>query len=102
MKISRQLLEKSRIRKNKRKRNHEVLYFHKVDDPYSHLTIQFIEKFKDEYSIDFIPILVGEENPETLHEPDLYIVNIVLKMLKEYLHIMVLISMEHLIHKDPL
>ena len=25
-------------------RPHEVLYFHKADDPYSHLTIQCIEK----------------------------------------------------------
>ena len=63
---------KAELERIKEERNHEVLYFHKVDDPYSHLTIQFIEKFKDEYSIDFIPILVGDENPETLHEPDLY------------------------------
>ena len=24
-------------------RTHEILYFHKVDDPYSHLTIHYIE-----------------------------------------------------------
>ena len=30
-------------------RRHEVLYFHKVDDPYSHLTAHYIEKFKDAY-----------------------------------------------------
>ena len=29
-------------------RPHEVLYFHKVDDPYSHLTIHFIEKFHEQ------------------------------------------------------
>ena len=27
------LLEKSRTQKKRGKRNHEVLYFHKVDDP---------------------------------------------------------------------
>ena len=54
------------------KREHEILYFHKVDDPYSHLTIQFIDKLIDEYSIKLCPILVGDENPETLHEPSLY------------------------------
>ena len=64
--------KKAELKRKEEKRNHEVLYFHKVDDPYSHLTIQFVEKFKDEYSIDIVPILVGEENPETLHEPDLY------------------------------
>ena len=53
-------------------RPHEILYFHKVDDPYSHLTIQFIDRFRSSYNIQFKPILVGEENPETVHEPSLY------------------------------
>ncbi len=53
-------------------RPHEVLYFHKVDDPYSHLTIHFIEKFKSTYDVKFKSILVGEENPAALHEPSLY------------------------------
>ena len=53
-------------------RKHEVLYFHKVDDPYSHLTVHYIEKFKDTYDVEFKPILVGEEDPAALHEPSLY------------------------------
>ncbi len=53
-------------------RQHEVLYFHKVDDPYSHLTVNYIDKFKEAYDIQFKPILVGEENPAALHEPSLY------------------------------
>ena len=64
--------EKSESKRIKESRNHEVLYFHKTDDPYSHLTIQFVENLKEEYSVDLIPILVGEENPDALHEPDLY------------------------------
>ena len=56
----------------KEEREHEILYFHKVDDPYSHLTIQFIDKLIGEYSIKLSPVLVGDENPETLHEPSLY------------------------------
>ena len=52
-------------------RNHEVLYFHKVDDPYSHLTVHYIDKFKEAYDVEFKPILVGEENPAALHEPSL-------------------------------
>ena len=66
------LREKSESNRLKDNRNHEVLYFHKTDDPYSHLTIQFIDKLKEEYSIDLVPVLVGGENPEALHEPDLY------------------------------
>ena len=53
-------------------RKHEVLYFHKVDDPYSHLTVHYIDKFKAAYDVEFKPILVGEENPAALHEPSLY------------------------------
>ena len=53
-------------------RLHEVLYFHKVDDPYSHLTLQCIEELKASYDISFKAILVGEENPETVHEASLY------------------------------
>ena len=53
-------------------RPHEVTYFHKVDDPYSHLTIQYIEKIKASYDVVLNPILVGAENPETIHEPNLY------------------------------
>ena len=29
--------------RKKENRPHEVLYFHKVDDPYSHLTIHYID-----------------------------------------------------------
>ena len=64
--------KKAEIERQKENRAHEVLYFHKVDDPYSHLTIHYIDKFKDSYDIDFKPILVGEENPAALHEPTLY------------------------------
>ncbi len=60
------------IERQEEGRNHEVLYFHKVDDPYSHLTIQSIEKLKSSYNISFKPILVGEEDAEAIHETSLY------------------------------
>ena len=53
-------------------RQHEVLYFHKVDDPYSHLTIQCLEQLKSSYEITLKFILVGEENLDAVHEPSLY------------------------------
>lgn len=64
--------KKSEEARSEENRPHEILYFHKVDDPYSHLTIQFIDRFRSSYNIQFKPILVGEENPETVHEPSLY------------------------------
>ena len=62
----------SEVKRHDEGRNHEVLYFHKVDDPYSHLTIQSIEKLKSSYNISFKPILVGEEDAEAIHENSLY------------------------------
>jgi 2-hydroxychromene-2-carboxylate isomerase len=63
---------KAEIERQEENRLHEVLYFHKVDDPYSHLTIQFIEKLKSSYDISVKSILVGEEDPEAVHETSLY------------------------------
>ena len=63
------------IKRQQDNRPHEVLYFHKVDDPYSHLTIQYIDKFSSAFDIALKPILVGEENPEAVHEPSLYSVH---------------------------
>ncbi len=51
---------------------HTVIYFHKVDDPYSALTIEYVDKIISSYDVVLKNILVGEENPETIHEPTLY------------------------------
>ena len=64
--------EKSEQKRKVENRPHEVLYFHKVDDPYSHLTIQYIDKLMSAYDILLKPVLVGEENPEALYERSLY------------------------------
>ena len=58
--------------RQKDQRPHEVLYFHKVDDPYSHLTIQSINKLQASFEIELKPVLVGEESLEALHKPTLY------------------------------
>ena len=63
---------KAEKKRQEEKRPHEVLYFHKVDDPYSHLTIQYIEKLKSSFDITLTPVLVGEEDPKSIHEPSLY------------------------------
>ena len=64
--------ENAEIKRQEENRLHEVFYFHKVDDPYSHLTIQCIEKLKSSYEISVKSILVGEENSEAVHESSLY------------------------------
>ena len=51
---------------------HTVIYFHKVDDPYSALTIKYVDKIASAFDIVLKPVLVGEENPETVHETTLY------------------------------
>ena len=51
---------------------HIVIYFHKVDDPYSALTLEYVEKIATTFHVLLKPVLVGEENPETVHEPTLY------------------------------
>ena len=64
--------ENAEIKRQEENRLHEVFYFHKVDDPYSHLTIQCIEKLKSSYEISVKSILVGEESSEAVHETSLY------------------------------
>ena len=49
------------LKRKEEGRPHEVLYFHKVDDPYSHLTINFLEKFYTKYNIHIKSDLVGDE-----------------------------------------
>jgi 2-hydroxychromene-2-carboxylate isomerase len=70
--IFQNIRKKTEATRQEEKKPHEILYFHKVDDPYSHLTVQCIEELKSSFNISFKPILVGEENLEAVHEPSLY------------------------------
>jgi hypothetical protein len=38
---------------------HQVLWFHQVDDPYSHLGAQVLERFTAHWEVVLVPILVG-------------------------------------------
>ena len=38
---------------------HRVDYFHQVDDPYSHLAAQTLERIAERYSVEIVPHLVG-------------------------------------------
>ena len=70
--IHKNIRTSAEAKREKENRPHEVLYFHKVDDPYSHLTIHYIDKIKSSFDVVLKPILVGEENSETVHEPSMY------------------------------
>ena len=70
------LIEKARVtfeaERKESQEPHTVIYFHKVDDPYSALTVEYVEKISSTFDVLLKPVLVGEENPETVHEPTLY------------------------------
>jgi len=63
--------EQEKIRK-KEGRPHEVFYFHELLDPYSHITAQLINKFRSEYSVELVPLVVNEPPSKTVHEPSMY------------------------------
>jgi 2-hydroxychromene-2-carboxylate isomerase len=71
-----ELVKKARVKFEAERKescaSHTVIYFHKVDDPYSALTIEYVDKIISSYDVVLKPVLVGEENPETIHEPTLY------------------------------
>ena len=70
--IHKNIRTSAEAKREKENRPHEVLYFHKVDDPYSHLTIHYIDKIKSTFDVTLKPVLVGKENLEAVHEPTLY------------------------------
>ncbi len=61
--------EETRAKEN---RPHEVLYFHKVDDPYSYLTASYAGEISKRFNVEVTPILVGDDVSETVHEPSMY------------------------------
>ncbi len=64
--------EEAETERKEDNKSHTVIYFHKVNDPYSALTIEYVDKIASVFDIILKPVLVGEENPETVHEPTLY------------------------------
>ena len=56
VKGAREEAETERKEKNKA---HTVIYFHKVDDPYSALTIEYVDKITSVFNILIKPVLVG-------------------------------------------
>lgn len=51
-------------------RPHRVLYFHQVDDPYSHLAAQLLEPLVERYDVELVVHLVGPPPDDAAPERD--------------------------------
>jgi 2-hydroxychromene-2-carboxylate isomerase len=58
-------------RRKKEKRPHVVEYFHQVDDGYSHLAIQVLQRLTSTYDIDLVPHLIPALRDDNIPEPEL-------------------------------
>ena len=58
--------ERAKARKQRIKQGQPptVLYFHQVDDPYSHLAIQKLNLLRQRYQVDFQPYLTSKPDPQ--------------------------------------
>lgn len=65
----RQRAERARQREG---REHEVLYFHQPDDPYSQLAVQALQPLLERYDIRLLPKVVAQPTPIAIHEQDLW------------------------------
>ena len=62
---------RANIKRKDERRRHVVEYFHQVDDGYSHLAIQKLDKLKKTYDIDLVVHLVPALRDDNLPEPAL-------------------------------
>lgn len=53
-------------------REHEVRYYHQVDDPYSQLAVQALAPFLTRYAVRLLPRVVAAPTPIAIHEQDLW------------------------------
>lgn len=75
--LSQQRLERLRRRAESQRltrgRQHEVLYFHQVDDPYSHLAVQALLALAQRHAFTLKPVLVGPPADSAAPERNLLI-----------------------------
>lgn len=59
---------KAEAQRQKAGKPHVVEYFHQLDDPYSHLAVQVLERFAANYEVEIVPHLIkasgGDNQPE--------------------------------------
>ena len=66
--LRRQMAE---VKRKRRGQTHEVLFFHKVDDPYSYLLLQLIQRLMGDFDIKVKPHIISELNADMFPEPEL-------------------------------
>ncbi len=49
----------------------KVQYFHQTDDPYSHLLIQILPAFAENYDVDIVPLVVPRPDDALTPEPQM-------------------------------
>lgn len=57
--------------RKRRGQTHEVLFFHKVDDPYSYLLLQFLQRLMGDFDIKVKPHIISELDDRMFPEPGL-------------------------------
>lgn len=50
---------------------HRIDYFHQVEDPYSHLAAQCLDRLAERYALEITPHLVGRGSTTDISEPEL-------------------------------
>ncbi len=61
----------SELNRKRRGQTHEVLFFHKVDDPYSYLLLQLLQRLMGDFDIKVKPRIVSELDISMNPEPEL-------------------------------
>ncbi len=59
------------IKRKRRGQTHEVLLFHKVDDPYSHLLLQMLQRLRGDFDIKVKPQIIHTLDERMFPEPGL-------------------------------
>ena len=62
------LRDKEERRRKRAGDPHRVYYFHQVDDPYSHLCVQMLQRLVSAYQIELVPMLVSRPSDDAAPE----------------------------------
>ena len=59
------------LKRKRRGQTHEVLLFHKVNDPYSHLLLQMLQRLRGDFDIKVKPQIIHTLDERMFPEPGL-------------------------------
>lgn len=64
--------QRARAERKRAGQPHDVLYFHQVDDPYSQLTAQVLNRFLERYDVRLLTRVVARPTPIAIHDQRLW------------------------------